>query len=112
MTEPVIETRTVDFRGRTLIIQKPNDAQIALMAREARLLERDGVEGGRKVAGAARMFDILEGMVVGEDDREWVTEEIVAGKVVLTDLTDFITAFRDEEEKPRVRRGRPPTKRR
>ena len=77
----------------------------------ARLLQKAEVPNARKVAGAARMFDILESMVVGDDDREYVTDLIAAGDLKLTDLTNFITSFKPEDEKPKVRRGRPPLKR-
>jgi len=87
------------------------DAQNALLGREARVLQRDEVEGNRKIVGAARMFDILESMVVQEDDQEYLTNLIAVGDVTLTDIMGFISAFKPEDEKPKVRRGRPPTKR-
>jgi hypothetical protein len=113
MTEPDTgkETRLVDVKGRTIVVRLITDAQFALMAQLSRLLQRDGVDNKRKVAGAGRMFDILESMVVQEEDRDYVTDLIATGDLVLTDLTGFISAFKDEEAKPKVRRGRPPTKR-
>lgn len=112
MTTPV-ETRTVPLRDRTITIKMIGDAQLALLAREARLLTRDGIPGERKVSGAARMFDIMESMVVSEEDREYVEDLIATGGLDLREFLGFIEAFKEEAppEKPKVRRGRPPTKR-
>jgi hypothetical protein len=81
------------------------------MAREAKQLTRDDVEGARKLDAGARMFDILESMVVQQEDRDFILGEIVAGKVELKDLLGFLSAFNPEDEKPKVRRGRPPVRR-
>lgn len=109
--DPGNETRLVDIKGRTVVVKAMNDAQIALMARESRLLQRDSVEGSRKLTGVARMFDILESMVVQEEDQEYMTDLITSGDLTLNDLLGFVTAFKSEDEKPKVRRGRPPLKR-
>jgi len=105
--DPGKETRIVDFRGRQLVLRQLNGAQVALMAREARILQRDG-DGARKIDGVARMFNILESMVVQDEDREFLEDLIESGEVDLTELAEFIKAFKPEDEKPKVRRGRPP----
>lgn len=109
--DPGRETRLVDVKGRQVVIRMLMDAQLALMARESRVLQREDAPNARKVAGAARMFDMLESMVVQEEDREYVADLIATGELELKDLTSFITSFKPEDEKPKVRRGRPPTKR-
>lgn len=109
--DPGTETRLVTLKERTLVIKRLTDAQYALLARESQILQRDGIDNARKVKGAARMFDVLESMVVQEDDRDFLTDQIAAGDVTLGDLMDFVTTFTEAEEKPKVRRGRPPLKR-
>jgi len=113
MTEPDPgrDTRIVDIKGRQVVIRMLEGAQLALLARESRVLQQDHADNARKVTGAARMFDILESMVVQDEDQEYVSDLIATGKVELKELTAFISAFKDEDQKPRVRRGRPPTKR-
>jgi len=59
-----------------------------------------------------RVFDIFESLIVTEDDRQKVLDLIVSGDLDMTDLTGFVSAFKQEETKPKVRRGgRPPAKR-
>ena len=105
--DPGKETRIIELKGRQLVIKSLNDAQIALMAREAKILQGNA-EGDRKFTGVTRMFNLLESMVVQEEDKEYLNDLIVSGDVELKDLTDFIAAFKPEDEKPTVRRGRPP----
>lgn len=81
-----------------------------LLLREARQVERDENDGARRITAAARMFDILEYTVVTDEDRDFVLQSITDGKVELKDLLQGLSAFA-EEQKPKVRRGRPPTRR-
>lgn len=110
MTQPDAgrETRLVDIKGRQVVVRMLLDAQLLLMTRESRILQQADASNARKVAGAARMFDILESMVVQDEDREYVSDLIAAGDLELKDLTEFISSFKPEDEKPKVRRGRPP----
>lgn len=111
MTEPVkeeVEQRQVPFRGRTLTMKRMNTAQLTLLSREARLLQKDGIEPGRKLTGASRMFEAIESMVVGDEDKEWFSDLVAAGEADLLELIELVKAFKEPEEKPKVRRGRPP----
>lgn len=111
--DPGGEARNAEIQGRTIAVHPLLDSQLALMAREARTLQRDDVEGGRKMVGAARLFDIIESVIVQETDREFLLDEIVGRRLEFKDILDgIVKAHANQgEEKPRVRRGRPPTKR-
>jgi len=111
--DPGRETRIVQVRDRNIVIRQLIDAQMMLMAREAKMLQRDDVPTDRKVDGVDRMFRILESAVVQPEDREFLEELIITGDLDLRELMSFISVFKDddEDEKPKVRRGRPPTKR-
>ncbi len=111
MTDSSVDTRTIPISGRDITVHKLSDAQFVLMAREAKQVQRDSTDPERRVVAAARLFDILESMLVIEDERDFVLDEIIAGKIELNDLLAGIRAFGDEPAKPKVRRGRPPTKR-
>lgn len=113
MTDPGTDTRIVPINGCSIVVRKINDAQIALMARETKQAQRSDIDNSRRMAAVARMFDILESAVVQDSDREFLLDGIVAGKVEMKDLLSFVSAFSEdqEEEKPKVRRGRPPIKR-
>lgn len=113
MTDPGTDTRIVPIEGRSVVVRLINDAQIALLLREAKIAQRDDVSRERRMDAAARIFDIMESAVVQEDDRLYVLGKITEGKVEMKDLMTFWTAFSDEkqEEKPKVRRGRPPARR-
>ena len=103
-----IETRPVDVRGREILVKQLNDAQLMLLLREAKLVQKEGVEAGRRLTAIGRLFDILESVVISEDDREYLTDLTVAGDLALSDLLGFINAFATEVEqsKPTVRRAR------
>jgi hypothetical protein len=110
MTQPDSgkDTRLVPVHGRNIVVRQLQDAQLVLLAREARLAQRDDTDSGRRMTAVARAFDILESAIVQESDRDYILDLTVKGQLTLEDLLGFITAFESEQdEKPRVRRGRP-----
>jgi hypothetical protein len=111
--DPGRKTRIVKVRDRNIVIRQLVDAQMMLMAREARVLQRDDMSTDRKIDGVDRMFRILQSAVVQPEDREFLDELIIIGDLDIKELMSFITVFNelDEDDKPRVRRGRPPVKR-
>lgn len=111
--DPGKETRIVDVRGKSIVVKMLEDAQYLILAREAREARKPDIEPERRLVAISRIFDILETAIVQPDDQEYCVDLAVKGKLTLTDLLGFINAFADEDEvaKPRVRRGRPPTKR-
>jgi hypothetical protein len=107
--DPGRDTRLVPVKDRNVVVRQLNDAQLLLLAREARLAQREDTENQRRLTAVGRIFDLLESAVVQGEDREYLMDLTVAGDLSLGDLTGFVTAFSEEqEEKPRVRRGRPP----
>jgi hypothetical protein len=110
--DPGKDTRIVPVKGRSIVVHQLTDAQLLLMSREARLARREETESDRRFTAVARIFDILESVVVQESDKEYLMDLTVAGALELKDLLDFISAFSDDkdEEKPKVRRGRYATK--
>lgn len=110
MTQPDSgrETRVVSVKGRNVVVRQLLDAQLLLLGREARLAAKEDVDQARRFTAVARIFDILESAVVQETDREYLLDLTVAGDLELNDLMGFISVFTADEEKPKVRRGRPP----
>lgn len=109
--DPGRETRIVDVRGKNIVVRMLTDAQLLLMAREARLAQAPDSESNRRLVAISRIFDILETAIVQDSDREYCLDLAIKGDLTLGDMLGFINAFTDEEAKPRVRRGRAPTKR-
>lgn len=112
--DPGRETQIVDVRGRNIVIKKLIDTQVMLLAREARILQRDDVSAERRMDGIDRMFFILESVVADGADREYMQELMMKGELDLRELVSFVTVFenQDADGKPvRVRRGRAPAKR-
>jgi hypothetical protein len=105
--DPGRDTRVINVKGRSIVVRQLLDAQAILMMREARTLQRDDVDIDRKFKGVERLFNILETAIVQQDDRDYLTDLIVAGQLELRDLMDVVTIFSEEETKPKVRRGRP-----
>jgi hypothetical protein len=115
MTEPNgaevgTQTRLVDLKGRSITVRELKDAQQLLIQREAKILQGDEAGKDRKVTAVANIYDILESAVVQPEDLDYLTRLNVKGLIELKDMMGFITAF-GEEQKPKVRRGRPPVKR-
>lgn len=106
------ETQIVLVRDRNIVVRKLIDTQMLLLAREAKILQRDDIEMNRKLSGIDRMFRILESAIVQAEDREFLEELMLQGELDLRELLSFVTAFNeDEPAKPKVRRGRTPVKR-
>lgn len=106
-------TGTVDVRGRTITIKKLVDTQMMLLAREAKILQRDDIGNDRKLDGIDRMFRILESVVVEPDDKQYLEGLMIEGDLDLRELVSFVTTFNAAGmEKPaRVRRARATAKR-
>lgn len=114
MTEPNTrerETRIVPIHGRSIVVRQLVDTQMVHLMRHARILQKDNVDIPTKLDSVERMFTILKKMVVQQLDQDFLTGLEEDGEIELKDLMAFITAFEGEPEKPKVRRGRPPTKR-
>ncbi len=106
------ETQVVTVRDRSIVIRQLVDTQMMLLAREAKILQREDVGMDRKLTGIDRMFRILESVVVQPADKEFLDDLMVAGELDLRELMSFATAFNDVTEgKAKVRRGRTPIKR-
>jgi|SRR6188474_2697063 len=112
MTEPENDNeRTIPLNGRPVAVRKLTDTQMVHALRHARILQKDDVPKTVKLDSVERIFHILHTVVLKEDDQKYLTEQEEAGKIELKDLMAVVTAFGDgaeEEEKPKVRRGRPP----
>lgn len=108
--DPGTETRLVDLKGRMVVVRELKDAQQLLIQREAKVLQGDEAGKERKVTAVANIYDILESVIVQPEDLDYLTRLNVKGELELKDMMGFITVF-GEEQKPKVRRGRPPIKR-
>jgi hypothetical protein len=109
--DPGKETRIVDVRGRNIVVRELVDAQLLLLGREARLAMNPATDQNRRLICVGRIFDILESVIVQEEDRDYILDLTVKGTLSLADMLGFISAFQEDEQKPRVRRGRASTKR-
>jgi hypothetical protein len=112
MTTPKEETRTVDIKGRKVEVHQLTDMQLMFMAREARKLQKmkPDADNGDTILSIGRVLDVLESAVVKQDDKDYLLDLTIAGNLKLNDMMQVLTVFSDngEEEKPKVRRGRPP----
>lgn len=110
--DPGRETQVVDVRGRSIVVRRLIATQIMILAREAKVLQREDIEVDRKLDGVARMFRVLESAIVQPSDLQFLEELMETGDLDLRELVSFVTVFADsEEEAPKVRRGRTSVKR-
>jgi len=110
VVDPGTETRLVEIKGRPIVVRQLKDAQLALMVREGRLLQRASTDTARKVAALGHIMDLFESAVVQPEDIDYIIQLNINGKLELADMFGFITAFKAEPEPahPVARRGRPP----
>lgn len=103
------ETRVVDIKGRTMVIRALRETQLLSLNHEARILQREDIDGDRKMKGMERMFKTLLSVVAQPSDREYLEDLMAEGELDLRELTTFATSFfnEPEEQAPKVRRGRP-----
>jgi hypothetical protein len=115
MTQTAQEVRTVTIAGRDIAVTKIGETQAVLIGREGILLQKPGLTFDRLSAGMNRILGSLESLIVKDEDREWITDQMFAGTVELSDLLEIVKAFKDDGDaapvKPVVRRGRPPKNR-
>ena len=104
--DPGKDTRVVDVNGRSVVVKAPNDAQIMLMSQQGNVVANDRAKPADRMAAAGTLMNILSALIVQDDDRDYVKDEIIAGKLDMAGMTPFITAFQDKAKPPAVRRGR------
>lgn len=104
----------VPVAGRMIVVRRLTDTQLMHMARYANLLQKDDIAIKQKLDAVEHMLTILHKMVVQPSDLEFLINQEEDGAIELKDLMNFISIFQEdapEDEKPKVRRGRPPVKR-
>lgn len=116
MTQPT-EIRTSIVHGREIRVRQLGEVQFALMMREVKVLQRffetvDKVEftaelRDRMISATARIFDLLESVVVEQDDRDFLMDQVTANNLTLKDLIGVVAIFESAPvQKPvAVRRG-------
>lgn len=104
------DTRITEVQGRSIVVRQLIDLQIMYLNRYANILRKGDAEGAEAMELVGKMLNILETAVVQPDDRDYLENLAIKGKLEIKDLLGFITVF-GEPEKPKVRRGRAPVKR-
>lgn len=108
------DSLTVTILGRTMPYQAPNAAQLALMARAAKVattagqrMDRDE-DAGKKLntetfmtglTATAQALDIIQKLFTSDEDQDWLTDQLVAGAL---DVPELLGAFALEEAAPKV----------
>jgi uncharacterized protein YacL len=87
-TETFVRTigeREIEFRP-------PTDAQMLVIGRMMKVVqgidENDITQVTGSVQKVSRVLDIIDSMVVDPADRGWLEDQIVAGKLVMNQLTE------------------------
>ncbi len=105
------KTPTAVLAGRTLTLRSPTSGQLLLLHRayRATLGAYDALEASenaqddaelinRGMASAAGVLDVIERLIVGAADREWVIDQLLEGAIDLNDLLVIVRAVSVEEE--------------
>lgn len=105
-----MEQKTITIKDREILVQQLNDAQVALMVRELNRARKPGTPAQEALSSMGRVMDLFEAAVVGQEDKDYLTDLTIAGQLRMSDLIPVLSTFYDEgtdEAKPVVRRGRP-----
>lgn len=89
-------TRTIG--EREIEFKAPTDAQFLVLGRLLRMTEKMG-EDEVKIAGSvhqmSKILDIIDSMIINDQDRVWLEEQILAGTA---DLGAIMSTFQAEVE--------------
>lgn len=114
MTTPdhvTVHRVTVHLEDRDIDLKLITDAQFAMLGNLGKKVLDEKAPAADRMKASGTMMTILLSMIISEDDREYVENLIVIGKVDLGKLTAFIHAFKqDDVPKTRVTRARAPKK--
>lgn len=99
--------------GREVGVRTLDEAQLGLLAHQAKIMQRESSTKDENVRALAMAFRIIFSAFPTPDDREFVEDSVADGKVTAAELIRFITdtaAGGDAKAlvaKAPVRRGRP-----
>lgn len=114
MTDPGTTTRTVDVKGRSIVVRQLKDAQLIIMGRDLLRMEEATTSPREKLEIAGYIMDMFESAIVEDADRKYVLHLTRLGEVELADYLGFLQAFRDEPNRATKRaaavRGRRPAR--
>jgi hypothetical protein len=112
------QTAEATIGGRQVVVRKPTQSQFAIIDRLERIADRaerkgqalsEDDEDGKfalfreALSMQGKALDILISLAVDDDDREWLEDQVLTGKLDLPDFTVLIQAFipADAERKPK-----------
>lgn len=90
------ETFTFAVKGRTIAFYMPIDGQILMLQRfRAQLAgakDYSDEDKGRLVLSVQmKTLNVIDSLFVSPDDRNWVEEQMIAGKVTIIDLMPILS---------------------
>lgn len=109
-------TDSVTVLGRTMPVTAPNAAQLALMARAAKVataaghrLDRDEKSGSdfdadtfmTGLTATGQALDIIQKLFLDEMDQEWLTEQMIAGRL---DVPELLAAWGERPQAEPVKK--------
>lgn len=97
-------TRMVEILDRQIAVRELTEGQMMVLARYADTASTETVDTRQKIHAVARMLSILERAVVEDEDRRFLEDQMMDGKLELADMTAVVSVFK--EEQPTNRAGR------
>lgn len=111
-------TTAIEFEGRRMLVRRPSIEQIAMYRRTAKQMEalkdRD-ITTPKQGEDVVRIFDraarMIESVLVDDDDREWVQDQLMAGRKI-SDLVPILRQAIDKlgEQAAASTSGAPPAR--
>lgn len=104
--DPGKETRLVPIGDRQVVVKAPTDAQIMLLGQQSQIIMNERVSGLDRMKAIGVVMTLMTKLIVQEDDRAYIQEQIINGDLDMEGMTEIIAAFKSTDKKPAVRRAR------
>ncbi len=118
MTDPVeqqagvvVDSVSIDVRGRMIEFLVPEFAQLALIQHQGRVLASDDVDGRKAERAFSLVYRTIRSWVLVEADLDYIEDLLADRQVSMEEILSLVTGKMKERsegaQKPVVRRGRP-----
>lgn len=104
--DPGKETRLVPINGRQVVVKSPTDAQIMLLGQQSQIVMNERASGADRMNAVGTIMTVMTKLIVQDDDRAYVQEQIISGDLDMAGMTKIVEAFRSTDKKPAVTRAR------
>jgi hypothetical protein len=111
MTEPTdtqVPEREITFRDRQIWVKPPKPEQLLVWQRTLKRLQEPGLTwtGESVMAALERLRLIIDSVILNQVDKDWLDDEMLAGKLEMRDTSEIVHLTIDAFNEPANRAER------